>query len=81
MRHTKIIESYVNLLTKGTKNFNLIKELMEITFRFRRQQLLNKPKRVETILEEYPALQLITEVCIEVVLICSIYNDVWYLLD
>ena len=49
-------------MTKTKKNFNLIKELMELTYPYRRQKLLLEAKSLDDILIEYPALQLITEV-------------------
>ena len=49
-------------MKKTKKNFNLIKELMELTYPYRRQKLLLEPKILDDILIEYPALQLITEV-------------------
>lgn len=55
-------KALIKEMTKTKKNPHLIKELMDITFAHRRQKLLNETKRVETILEEYPALQLVSEV-------------------
>ena len=37
-------------MTKTKKNFNLIKELMELTYPCRRQKLLLEPKRLDDIL-------------------------------
>lgn len=53
---------------KTNRNMLLIKNLMEITYPYRRQNLLENPIRVDDILQEYPALQLVSEVC----------NTVWH---
>ena len=49
-------------MTKTKRNYTMIKELMELTHPYRRQKFLLEPKKLDDILIEYPALQLITEV-------------------
>lgn len=45
------------------RNLVLIKELMDITYPFRRRCILTEPTPVNSLLKDYPALQLPTEVC------------------
>ena len=49
-------------MTKARKNYHLIKELMELTYPYRRQKFFLEPKSLDNILIEYPTLRLITEV-------------------
>lgn len=39
---------------------------MSLTFSFRRKSLLSDPQRVDKLLATFPALQLVSEVCIEI---------------
>ena len=49
-------------MTKTKRNYAMIKELLELTHPYRRQKCLLEPKKLDDILIEHPALQLITEV-------------------
>ncbi len=42
----------------------VIADLMEVTFPYRRHHLLQEPERVDKVVADYPALQLVSEVCI-----------------
>ena len=57
--HKKVL---VKEMAKSRRNLPLIRELMELTYSHRRHDFLKQPKTVEAILEEYPALHLISEV-------------------
>ena len=60
--HVLIEGSTKSKSESNKKNFILLKELMGLTYPYRRQGLVQEPKRLEEILLEYPALQLFSEV-------------------
>ena len=59
-------KAMVTEMTKTNKRYRLIKELMELTYPYRRQQFINEPKVLNELLTEYPALQLVSEVRINI---------------
>ena len=50
------------LAKQKNRNHAYIKELMEITFGERRKSIISSPTTLDIVLEEYPALKLVTEV-------------------
>ncbi|CAB3992746.1 Hypothetical predicted protein [Paramuricea clavata] len=60
--HKKVL---VKEMAKSRRNLPLIRELMELTYSHHRHNFLKQPKTVVAILEEYPALHLISEVKVE----------------
>ena len=52
------------------KNMTLIKELMDATYKSRRQTVLESPTTLAVLLAQYPALRMVSEVCIALRLPC-----------
>lgn len=53
----------------SNKTYGLISSLMEATYRFQHQNILAKTISVNQVLEDYPALQLVSEVCTELTML------------
>ena len=45
------------------RNLTLIRELMDATYIFRRQNILTSPTTLTVLLAQYPALRMVSEVC------------------
>ena len=59
-----VIQMKKEMVKTSGKNYGLVSNLMTATFKYRRQKILTATISVENVLEEYPALQLVSEVCL-----------------
>lgn len=50
------------MMKTSNRNACMIRELMDLTFPFRRERILIDPRPVEDVTKEYPALTLVSEV-------------------
>ncbi len=50
------------MMKTSNRNLCMIKELMDLSFAFRRERILIDPRPVGDVIEEYPALTLVSEV-------------------